>query len=818
MADLFNPRFVDLVRNYTTTTGTGDFTLGPAVNGFTGLAGALSPGDRFYYSCIGVDKPAEREVGRGTLTSTGKVVREPISGSKTSFSSGNKSIALVAAAEWHASLKPAIDAASTAVTTLQGQVDGLSSGLGGVSTQVAVLDSEMNAAMQDIASLDSQVSAVSAAATRSAATRAGLAGLDPQLNGLAVLREFGRVGTFVFDSANLSASVTLDSAQGIYVAPSWDTTGATGAWVRKYSGPANAKWFGVTGDGATDDSTALTAALAIVDHLLIPAGTYIASAISVPANKVIDTAGFDTIIKQKAGTAANTRLISVTGSNVRIGDISVEGQLNQAGDTTGEQNHGIFIALNAGSTASITNVSIGNVKGTNIRGDVVYIGSNPTAYAAGYRVTNVSVGKVSGSNVYRNICSVTGGSEISVECVTGSQVGYMHLDLEPDVGSGPVEGFTLDYLKGRNVSLVGPTTADYISGVVINHLDLDPAFAATCSPAYSVTTDYGLQIRNIKGVHIERARINGFNSAGVFNEYSGGELATQPISFGSLEITECSLTNATRYGYVTGASGVTRLKIDFLKADVTLNGTSPSRAAILTCDYLVVHHSEISTVATTQGYRSCLKARIDNLKHSGAGIPFMSTDNLVAVGGVVAATAATLSSYSNNITFIGYDATATTLFNTCTNTRLLASKINGTFYADYAPGVVTIGATGAAAFSGNVTSAGTGIGYATGAGGTVTQITSKATGVTLNKACGEITLNAAALAADTAVTFVFTNTAIAVGDRIVLNHKSGGTFGAYLLDARAAAGSATVMVRNVTAGSLTEAIVVGFAVVKAVTS
>ena len=109
-------------------------------------------------------------------------------------------------------------------------------------------------------------------------------------------------------------------------------------------------------------------------------------------------------------------------------------------------------------------------------------------------------------------------------------------------------------------------------------------------------------------------------------------------------------------------------------------------------------------------------------------------------------------------------------------------------------------------------------GYITGEGGTVTQATSKATGVTLNKKCGQITLNAASLAASTTVSFVLTNSTIAATDLLVLNHVSVGTFGGYTLNARAAAGSATIDVRNVTAGALAEAIVIGYAVVKAVTA
>lgn len=120
--------------------------------------------------------------------------------------------------------------------------------------------------------------------------------------------------------------------------------------------------------------------------------------------------------------------------------------------------------------------------------------------------------------------------------------------------------------------------------------------------------------------------------------------------------------------------------------------------------------------------------------------------------------------------------------------------------------------------SGNITSSGGGIGYGTGAGGTVTQATSKATGVTLSKVTGQITMNAAALAANTTVSFVLTNTTIAATDMVLVQHISGGTVGAYVCSAAPAAGSATVYVRNVTAGSLSEAIVLQFIVIKAVTA
>jgi hypothetical protein len=109
-------------------------------------------------------------------------------------------------------------------------------------------------------------------------------------------------------------------------------------------------------------------------------------------------------------------------------------------------------------------------------------------------------------------------------------------------------------------------------------------------------------------------------------------------------------------------------------------------------------------------------------------------------------------------------------------------------------------------------------GYVAGEGGTVAQATDKSTGVTLSKKCGQITMNAAALAADTTVSFTLTNTEVVATDIIVLNHVSGGTAGAYLLNAQAGSGSASINVRNITGGSLSEAIVIGFAIVKAVIS
>jgi hypothetical protein len=109
-----------------------------------------------------------------------------------------------------------------------------------------------------------------------------------------------------------------------------------------------------------------------------------------------------------------------------------------------------------------------------------------------------------------------------------------------------------------------------------------------------------------------------------------------------------------------------------------------------------------------------------------------------------------------------------------------------------------------------------GLGYGTGAGGTVTQATSKSTGVTLNKVTGQITTHNASLGANTTVIFTVTNSVVAATDVVSLAIGSGGTAGAYQLWISAtAAGSFNIALRNI-AGALSEALVINFAVIKAV--
>jgi len=110
------------------------------------------------------------------------------------------------------------------------------------------------------------------------------------------------------------------------------------------------------------------------------------------------------------------------------------------------------------------------------------------------------------------------------------------------------------------------------------------------------------------------------------------------------------------------------------------------------------------------------------------------------------------------------------------------------------------------------------IGYSAAAQGTVTQLTDKSTGVTLNKSAGRITMNNAALAGATAVSFTLTNNLISINDTIIVcvsSNTTGSAAGAYTTYVSyLAAGSALITLRNLTAAtSYSEAVIINYTII-----
>jgi len=106
------------------------------------------------------------------------------------------------------------------------------------------------------------------------------------------------------------------------------------------------------------------------------------------------------------------------------------------------------------------------------------------------------------------------------------------------------------------------------------------------------------------------------------------------------------------------------------------------------------------------------------------------------------------------------------------------------------------------------------LGYAPEAQGTVTQLTSKSTAVTLNKSMGRITMNNEALAAGTNALFTLNNTSIGPNDVVLVSVSGGGTAGAYWpFVASQTTGSAVIGLYNNSGGSLGQAVIINFTVI-----
>ena len=111
-------------------------------------------------------------------------------------------------------------------------------------------------------------------------------------------------------------------------------------------------------------------------------------------------------------------------------------------------------------------------------------------------------------------------------------------------------------------------------------------------------------------------------------------------------------------------------------------------------------------------------------------------------------------------------------------------------------------------------------GFGTGAGGGVTQATSKSTNVTLDKPVGRITMNNAALAANTTVGFALNCSFIAATDILLLtivdaSVSNGANYNAW---ATVGGGGALIKLRNISAGSLSEAVQINYAIIKGATA
>lgn len=344
---------------------------------------------------------------------------------------------------------------------------------------------------------------------------------------------------------------------------------------------------------------------------------------------------------------------------------------------------------------------------------------------------------------------------------------------------------------GVATNLTG-TAASLTAGIASTVSVADEASDTTCFPLFGTAATGNLQPKT-------NANITFNSSTGVFTSASL-VATTADINGGTVDNATIGATTATTGRFTTIEStgnvgfGSAPSSLNNLSVTGSLTGGTSSNGM----RNIPVVQSGVTTLA---------QYFVTNGSTAAASFTCAALHHYVAIQGTIGASStvtvqrgfladSTLTGATTNYGFVGNIAASGT------------SRYN--FYA---------GGTAPNHFTGNTTfGAKFGYGVTAGVGGTVTQATNKSTGVTLNTATGEITMNGAALAAATIVSFTMTNSTIEAADVLILNHVTTGTRGAYSLNAQCAAGSAIIYVRNNTAGSLSEAIVIRFAAVRGATA
>lgn len=293
------------------------------------------------------------------------------------------------------------------------------------------------------------------------------------------------------------------------------------------------KDFGATGDGVTDDTTAILTAIAASSgkRLVFPAGTYIVAseiAISVPCFIDGETP-FATVIKT---TSATANIFKCTSGNVSIAGIAFESSVTRTA--------GSYLDTNSQSNVSLTNFKMtGAFRGITIDGGAI--------------VNISSAGKI--ADIRETVATTGRGIYITGTCFSVSLFGIVmdNSGTQPQAGiyidsSADVTMNTCNIIRQRVGMLIVPGTGQTV----------DTVWATN---SYFDTSTTGVQIAptstgNVKNIKFTACWLSSHTGNGI--DITGSAAAT----ISGVHLVDCEIKANTLAGLnVTDGTGLRDLQV-----------------------------------------------------------------------------------------------------------------------------------------------------------------------------------------------------------------------------------------------------------------
>ena len=568
-------------------------------------------------------------------------------------------------------------------------------------------------------------------------------------------------------ASNLTLSMLLanSTTSGYLSSTDWTTFNAkqaAGNYITALNGDVSA-----TGPGNTTATlTNIVTAGTVGSSTAIPIVTYDAK------GRITGTSTAAVSATTGAGTLTGTTL----ASNV------IASSLTSVGNITGGTWSGNVIAGQYGGNG-VANTGTTFTRGGNV------------TFSGAFDFTGTLTGTTSVTFPTSGTLATTAGTVPTTTTVNGHALSANVTVTSSDVGLGSVTNAaqTLASVVPNTIPTAGQIHVGNAGGTAFADVSVSGDATLASTGALTVTKTSGVAFAtsattdttnaaNITSGTLPNARIVALPNANLAN--SAITIAGTSTSLGGL-ITQDTITGLASTGLVkrTGANtlAIATSGTDYLPgwSGLTTNGLLQATGATTVASTLT------PSGLTSLGVNGLTSASGQNLTLGtgtfGTALTFASATGAATFAGSIlgsGGTAPTSTTTGSNIFTAGI-ATSGPIYSAAGNFSGVLTSTNTTDATTGGAGSLTtaggiyaakkiIGATGILSFSPTA-----GIGYATGAGGTVTQTTDRNTNVTLNKVSGAITLYYDMGNPNYWSEFTVTDSAVAATDTIVVNQKSG---------------------------------------------